>query len=243
MLGDDPAERDATVAIVIDELDRMSRYVSDLLLLAKAEQPHFLRLEPVDPGELAADILARLSALAPRQWTLDAPRPGVLAGVADSDRLIQAMLNLAANAVQHTVDGDEIGIGVAVESPGGSACGCAIVVPGVDPAIAAGCSAGTPGRQRKAANHHDGVGLGLSIVDAIARAHGGVVEHTPSRGRGHVHDPPSAGTAERRGTVMTRILIAEDEERIVSFLEKGLAGQRVHDDRRGQRHGGAGAGA
>jgi signal transduction histidine kinase len=41
LLGDDPQERCETVELVTDELDRMSRFVDDLLLLAKAEQPNF----------------------------------------------------------------------------------------------------------------------------------------------------------------------------------------------------------
>ena len=102
---------------MIDELDRMGRDVSDLLVLAKAEQPDFLRLQPVDFGDLAADILARLSALAPRQWTLDAPRPGVLAGVADADRLLQAMLNLAPTPPS-TRSTATRSASVGVESPG-----------------------------------------------------------------------------------------------------------------------------
>ena len=45
LLGDDPQERRETVALVTDELDRMSRFVDDLLLLAKAERSDFLRVE------------------------------------------------------------------------------------------------------------------------------------------------------------------------------------------------------
>jgi signal transduction histidine kinase len=185
VLGDDPEEREAAVAIVIDELDRMGRAVSDLLVLAKAEQPHFLRLQPVDYGDLAADILARLSTLAPRQWTLEAPRPGVLAGVADADRLLQAMLNLAVNAAQHTSDGDEIGVGIAVDSPGWVRLWVRDQGTGVDPEVAAGLFGRyARGGNGKAANHHDGVGLGLAIVDAIATAHGGSAEHVPTPGGG-----------------------------------------------------------
>ncbi len=185
VLGDDPDERDTAVAIVIDELDRMGRAVSDLLVLAKAEQPHFLRLQPVDYGDLAADILARLSALAPRQWTLEAPRPGVVAGVADADRLLQAMLNLAVNAAQHTVDGDEIGVGVAVDSPGWIRLWVRDRGTGVDPQVAVGLFGRyARGANGKAANHHDGVGLGLAIADAIATAHGGTAEHAPTPGGG-----------------------------------------------------------
>ncbi len=186
VLGDDPAERDAAVTIVIDELDRMGRAVSDLLVLAKAEQPHFLRLQPVDFGDLAVDVLARVSALAPRRWVVDdAPRPGMLAGVADADRLIQAMLNLAVNAAQHSDADDEIGIGVAADAPGWVRLWVRDRGPGVDPERADGLFGRyARGGPVDAVGLHDGVGLGLAIVDAISRAHGGNAELDPTPGGG-----------------------------------------------------------
>ena len=66
VLGDDPTERAETVEIVTDELDRMSRYVTDLLVLAKSDQPDFLVTERIDLGELAVDLLARVSGLGAR---------------------------------------------------------------------------------------------------------------------------------------------------------------------------------
>ena len=56
LLGDDPAERAEVRAIVIDELDRMSRMVNDLLLLARAERPDFLRLADVDIGACTGEV-------------------------------------------------------------------------------------------------------------------------------------------------------------------------------------------
>jgi two-component system OmpR family sensor kinase len=189
-LGDDPVEREETVSIVLDELGRMGRSVTDLLVLAKAEQPHFLRLQAIDYGDLANDLLQRAAGLAPRIWVIDeAPRPGVVAGEADFDRLIEAMLNLVTNAVQHTNDGDEIGIGVAAVPPQHVRVWVRDNGPGVDVADAevlferfrrGHAAAG----QRRDGTHHDGMGLGLSIVGAIARAHGGRATHEQSAGRG-----------------------------------------------------------
>jgi signal transduction histidine kinase len=101
--------------------------------------------------------------------------------------LIEAMLNLATNAVQHTSDGDEIGIGVAAHAPGLVRLWVRDHGPGIDvddPEVLfqrfrRGHAAG-----RRDSAHHDGMGLGLSIVDAIARAHGGTARHEPSLGRG-----------------------------------------------------------
>ncbi len=53
LMGDDPVEREQTIALVTQELDRMARIVTDLLALAKADRPDFVRLgEPVDMAQL-----------------------------------------------------------------------------------------------------------------------------------------------------------------------------------------------
>src|SRR5690606_7591368 len=109
---DDPEEAAATAEVVTEELDRMSRYVEDLLVLAKAEQPDFLRPEPVDVGELLEGLVERAQTLGDRRFVLDDhPPPGMVAAVADPVRLEQTLLSLLTNAVQHTVPGDEIGLG------------------------------------------------------------------------------------------------------------------------------------
>lgn len=188
-LGDEPREREETLSIVLDELDRMGRSVSELLVLAKAEQPHFLRLGAIDYGDFANDLMQRATALADRSWVIDAaPRPGVVAGEADFDRLLEAMLNLITNAVQHTADREEIGIGVAAVAPQFVRLWVRDRGPGIDVDNAAilfqrfrrGQSAG----RRRDGTHHDGMGLGLSIVDAIARAHGGTARYEPTAGGG-----------------------------------------------------------
>ncbi|MGH3774444.1 MAG: histidine kinase dimerization/phospho-acceptor domain-containing protein [Pseudonocardiaceae bacterium] len=55
LLGDDPAERAEDIRLCLDELDRMTRIVDDLLLLAKSERPDFVRPEPVELAELTSD--------------------------------------------------------------------------------------------------------------------------------------------------------------------------------------------
>jgi two-component system OmpR family sensor kinase len=187
VLGDDPAERDDAVAVVLDELDRMSRSVSDLLVLAKAERPDFLRVRPVDFHDLVNDIMQRASALARRTWLIDTvPQPGALVGPADPDRLIQAMLNLAVNAVEHTDDGDEIGIGA--ETAGNTTSPTVRLEirdtgQGVDAEVADRLfdryERGSVKRDRG-----EGMGLGLTIVEAIARAHGGSAEYAENPGGG-----------------------------------------------------------
>jgi two-component system OmpR family sensor kinase len=179
LLEDDPAERAATLAMVMDELDRMSRIVNDLLLLVKAEQPDFLRLETVDVAALTTELAAKASALAPRDWVLEAS--GKARIVADRQRLTQALMQLAANAASHTREGDTIAFGSAVE--GGEA---RFWVRDAGSGIAAADQAAIFERfaQRGTNGHAGGVGLGLSIVRAIAEAHAGRVELDSAPGTG-----------------------------------------------------------
>jgi signal transduction histidine kinase len=184
LLGDDPAERAETVEIVTDELDRMGRYVTDLLLLAKAEQPDFLVTEPIDLGELIRDVHQRVRALGSRSWALDAaPPPGGAIIVADSERLAQAVINLASNACQHTEDDDEIGVG-ATASGGQARIWVRDTGPGIDPSVADTLFDRHSRAATSRVRRPDGSGIGLSIVDAIARAHGGAVEVESQPGRG-----------------------------------------------------------
>jgi two-component system, OmpR family, sensor kinase len=49
----------------MEELDRMSRILDDLLLLATTEQPSFHHVHPLDVAELTEEFVARASALSP----------------------------------------------------------------------------------------------------------------------------------------------------------------------------------
>lgn len=178
LLGDDPAERKETTAIITDELDRMNRYVSDLLLLAKAERADFLHLGPVDLGEFTANLLRTLTPLADRDWQLDqAPPPGRTVVVVDQRRLSQAVLNLASNAVDHTETGDTIAVGASIEAGSPSLVRLWIrdSGSGIDPSVAASLLDRHARGATSRTNRPEGLGIGLSIVDAIARAHGGQV--------------------------------------------------------------------
>lgn len=170
VLGDDPDEREAAVALVTDELARMSRYVDDLLVLAQAERPDFLRVSPVDVDVLVNTVRANAAALADRAWSVD-DFTGAVVEV-DEQRIIQAMLELAANAVRHTQPGDEIGFGVVAEG-GTLRCWVRDTGTGVDAEVLDEIFElhVTSARSRSAG----GTGLGLPIVAAIAAAHGGKV--------------------------------------------------------------------
>lgn len=180
VLEDDPQERQRTIALVLDELDRMNRMVSDLLVLAKAQQPDFLDLHTVDVGELTEELHAKATALAPRAWRLLQVGQGLIVG--DRQRLTQAMMQLAQNATTHTIDDDEIEIGSSVSA--GQAklwvrdSGLGIPLEDQDRIFRRFARSGD-GRRGSL-----GAGLGLAIVRAIAEAHHGTVDVDSSPGEG-----------------------------------------------------------
>ncbi|MBN6036942.1 ATP-binding protein [Amycolatopsis sp. 195334CR] len=180
LLGDDPAERAEVVRLCTDELDRMARIVDDLLLLAKAGQPDFLRPEWTSVPELTSDLDAKVRAIAPRAWSLEAIGEGE--AWLDGQRVTQAVVQLAQNAVQHTSDGDAIRLGSALIGDTVSfwvTDSGAGVPPEEASKIFERFSRGASG-----ARDPKGAGLGLAIVKAIADAH---------HGRVLVHSPPGEG--------------------------------------------------
>lgn len=172
LLGDDPQERCETIELVTDELDRMNRFVNDLLILAKAEQPNFLNLETVDIGSLTEELYTKATALADRDWRLDKKALGYI--VADRQRLTQAIMNLAQNATQHTQDGDVIALGSAVKE-GNARFWVRDTGEGIPLAeqerIFERFARASNSRRRS-----EGAGLGLAIVQAIALAHSGQIK-------------------------------------------------------------------
>jgi signal transduction histidine kinase len=182
LMGEDPVERAEVTRLCVDELDRMSRIVEDLLLLAKAENPDFVRTEIVDLVDLTSDIDAKIRALGDRDWRLEAIAEGDVA--VDPHRITQAVVQLAHNAVAHTERGGRIGFGSSADASG-TTFWITDDGPGVRPedgaAVFERFSRGSTGGARKNAT---GAGLGLSIVRAIAEGHHGSVELDSVFGRG-----------------------------------------------------------
>lgn len=166
----DPEEMEQTRDLLLDEIDRMGRLVGDLTLLAKTSRPDFLRLAETDVARLTEDIASKARALAPRTWEVD--EVAEVTARLDEQRITQALLQLADNAVKHTGPGDVIAVGSRIDRTF-----LLLWVRDTGP--------GVPeadheriferfGRSRVAPGD-EGFGLGLSIVSAIADAHGGSV--------------------------------------------------------------------
>lgn len=189
LMDEDPESRAVTLRLVTGELDRMNRIVTDLLALAKADRPDFVRpTDGIDVSLLTIALESKVSALADRKWRLGRIAEGTAS--LDSQRVTQAVLQLAQNAVQHTTDGDAITLtSDTVDDP---ALGRALTIsiedtgPGVAYAererIFERFAHGEPPDGRR----HSGAGLGLAIVTAIAEAHGGRVDVGGEPGRGAV---------------------------------------------------------
>lgn len=180
LMGDDPHEQEETMTLVMDELDRMSRFVEDLLLLSKAEHSDFLLLETVEVGALSEELFAKVKALGNRNWLLDAVASCRI--VADRQRITQVIMNLAQNAAQHTKSEDTIAIGSAV-----SGSNVRFWVRDTGEGISPSDQQRIFDRFARAANSRrrsEGAGLGLSIVSAIAEAHGGKVYVNSQLGAG-----------------------------------------------------------
>jgi signal transduction histidine kinase len=162
-----PAPPEAVVAL--DELDRLGRLVEQLLVLARAANRPAAAVD-IELDDLLEEVAMRWAEVAPRVW-----RVGDLAGGrlrADPDELRVALDALIENAVQHTGPDDVIevrshssGADVVIE--------VADTGDGIPPhlvnRIFERFARGDATRERDGA----GVGLGLAIVNAIARAHGG----------------------------------------------------------------------
>jgi two-component system OmpR family sensor kinase len=179
LLEDDPEERQETLALVMDELDRMGRIVEDLLLLAKHEQPDFLDLATVEVGALTDELHAKAAALAPREWLLESRGRGVI--VADRQRLTQAIVQLAQNAARYSEEGEPIELGSSV-ADGEARFWVRDRGPGIPPEQQETIF----GRfhRGRGPRRSEGAGLGLAIVKAIAEAHSGRVELESRLGAG-----------------------------------------------------------
>ncbi len=189
---DDPGDVRSTRDLTLDELDRMHRLADDLVLLASAQQPDFLRWEVVDAGVLVEGVLEKARALADRAWELDAGASVPVAG--DPHRLTQALLALVTNAVRVTAPGDVVALGCSWDADAVRLC-VRDSGPGVAP----------EDRERifdrfargSTSTRDGGSGLGLAIVTAIAVAHGGRIdlESPPGEGATFTLVLPRAGAA------------------------------------------------
>src|SRR5437763_5348854 len=182
------------------EARRMGLLVDDLLLLARLDQGRPLETAPLAFDRLVDDAVHDARAVEPDRPIDLTAEPVTVVG--DDHRLRQVVGNLLANARLHTppgtpvhvsvrTAGDRVRLEVADEGPG--------VGPDVAARVFERFYRGDPARTRA----RGGSGLGLSIVAAVAEAHGGgvSVDTAPGRGARFVVDLPRVQAERMRTSV------------------------------------------
>lgn len=148
----------------------MTHLVEDLLLLARLDAGRPLRRDTVDLTRLLLEAVADARVVAPQHhWRLELPEQAIEV-TGDEQRLHQVVTNLLTNARKHTPAGTTVTVtgradGFTVSDDG----------PGFPPELAGAAferfTRGDSARTRE----EGGAGLGLALVEAIVRAHGGSV--------------------------------------------------------------------
>jgi signal transduction histidine kinase len=205
-----PGELPNAMRRIEQEADRMSRLVAELLELARLDRESSLDLTETDLAALAVDAVADARAVEPYR-PVSADVPAALVVTADEPRIRQVLANLLGNVRAHTPPGTAVTVRV---YPAGD--GAVLEVsdngPGMSDQDAArafdrfhrGARGNGGPREQQAVAPEDGAatgsGLGLSIVQAIAAAHGGYVRLRSAPGAGTtVHLWIPADFARRRG--------------------------------------------
>jgi signal transduction histidine kinase len=192
------------VEIALDELGRIENILERLLLLAKSKQPDFVVPAEIDIEPFLEDIFLRWSEVVPRGWRLGGLEPGTL--LADPEALRISLDALLENAVKHTEPTDgiclssraethDLVIEVADEGAG--------IPPDALERIFDRFARADSARSRA----QGGAGLGLAIVDAIVRAHGGTCSAANSADGGAVFSlflPAFAPAAAYNGPLVSQ---------------------------------------
>jgi two-component system, OmpR family, phosphate regulon sensor histidine kinase PhoR len=208
--ADDPATMHDFATQIGREADHLAQLVDELLDLSMIESGETkLALEPIDPEEVVVSCVDRIRPVAERRDVrvrhLDPPATDALV-VGDLERLGQALLNLAHNAVKFSHRGGEVRIGWAAAN-GRVRFNVADDGIGVPEAHRARVFERFYKVDRSRRRDRDerqlggSAGLGLAIVRHIAEAHGGTVGVQSEEGVGSTFwiEVPRAGSGQDRG--------------------------------------------
>lgn len=162
-----PGEAETSMPVIADELGRMSRLVTDLQLLTKSTAPEFLRLEDQSLDQLMADLKFKIDGITDRKvkvrgisgtWRMDA------------QRITQAVLQLVENALKYTPNRAKLELTASIS---GNWLTIAVEDSGAGVPAELRSKIFEPFVRDKGSQNVEGAGIGLSLVRAIARAHGG----------------------------------------------------------------------
>lgn len=167
----------------LEEFERMSRMISDMLFLAQTENdPHNLHLSDISIAAMIQDLFDYFEALA-EETNITLTLQGHAEPVkADREMMLRALSNLISNAIQYSAPGSTVIVRlsqdkqettVSVENPSEQ------IVKEDLPKLFDRFFRTDPSRKRKTS----GAGLGLAIVKSIVEAHGGTVQATSEQAR------------------------------------------------------------
>jgi two-component system, OmpR family, sensor kinase len=164
---------DGNVRTALDKVEeesaRMTTLVEDMLLLARLDAGRALAQGPVDLTRLLVEAVSDARVLAPdHRWQLELP-DSPLEVVGDEQRLHQVITNLLTNARKHTPPGTTVTVSVRPDGFDVHDDGPGFPADFVDHAFERFA------RVDQARQRSGGAGLGLSLVEAIVRSHGGSV--------------------------------------------------------------------
>jgi signal transduction histidine kinase len=167
---------DEALGRVSTEVDRMASLIDELMLLSRLDLGQPLQLQSVDLARLCRDAVVAARDCHPEHAVRLLVAPGEHTVTGDPLRLHQVVANLLTNARAHTPEGTTTTLGLGTED------GFRVIEvtddgPGVPLSLRPRIfERFVRGEETTAA----GSGLGLSIVAAIAKAHGGTVILEPS---------------------------------------------------------------
>ncbi len=176
---EDPGDVRETQALAVDELDRMSRLVQDLSSSASLHGPAPVRPAPTDAADLLAQIVRKAEAIDGADVAAG-PIADVVAPL-DAARVTQAMLQLSQNAVTH--GGGRFVVGSNIDA-GALLLWVRDYGPGVPEAEK--LTVFDRFQRGSGGSRAPGSGLGLNIVQVIARAHGGSATVADAPGGGAI---------------------------------------------------------
>lgn len=192
---------DESLEAVTSEVDRMTRMVQDLVVLARAESGTLpLADEVVELDTLMLEVYKEAKVLARDSVGVRLGQEDQARVRGDRDRLKQVLLNLIANAVAHTPAGGEVRLGLDCDKEWArlTVADTGAGIPEEElPHIFERFYRSDPARKRSGGS---GAGLGLSIAHWIVRSHGGRMEVVSREGEGStfsVYLPLMDGDCER----------------------------------------------
>jgi two-component system OmpR family sensor kinase len=198
--ADRPEDLAKAMRRIEEEADRMGSLVDDMLLLARLDQGRPLEHQPVDLTHITRDAVDDARAVAPERPIAFSPNGAVFVP-GDEARLRQVLGNLLQNANRHTPPETPVRVRV-VNSEAEAVIEVADDGPGMPVEDANRVFERFWRSDPSRARASGGAGLGLSIVAAIAAAHGGRAEVQSAPGYGSVFRVHLPHVTPQTATVM-----------------------------------------